>query len=479
MKREILRMSGICQSENGREIVRDGAIYLFQKEIIGIVGKSNVGKSALIGALTGEYPCDTGMIWIAERKRKISSVEQSRREGVFLIKDESSLVEEFTIRDTMKLNFAFVGKRIKYSEYSRHCMEILEFLGIEENADVCIGDLDFHERVLIEMAQALICNVRILVFDNVISLLPATIKEQIRKLFVLLKEKGISIILIENQVDYIKEYIARLYVIRRGIIVAMLREEEIEGGLILSLMEGQKFVPKEGKLKRIEKMNRQVKALEFRNVHTRDQVIRDLSFVLYEKECLGVWNRNRHSGKGIIDILSGEAEMDYGEISVHNRACRKWNSYMLKRYGIVVIPEEEQLFSNMNIGENIMMAALWRNSYGGILPKEGELRYLVQELCGEYMANEGNDIFPAKAVPNSALMRKKVALCRAIAAGARIIIYNNPSLKLDMREREVFNQDILRTQKKGISQIIISSQQDSLDPVCGRTIQLEEGEIVK
>ena len=461
------------------EIVRAGGIYLFQKEVIGIVGNSSVGKSTMIGAVTGEYPCDEGRIWIAEYMKKISSVEQARREGVFLIKDESSVVEEFTIRDTIKLNFAFMRKKTKYPKYSRRYKEILQSLGIDKNLDIRISSLAFHERVLIEIAQALICDVKILVFDNVMSLLPASFRDNMNKLFSLLKEREISLILIEKQVDYIKEYIERLYIMRRGVIMAMLRKHEIEEELVLSLMEGQKFVPKEGKFKRVEQANTQAKVLRFHNVRTHNQVIKDLDFSLYDGECLGIWNRNRHSGESILGVLSGEVIIDDGRVTIHNQRCGKLNSDILQRYGVAVIPEKDQLFSNMNIEENIMMAALSRNSYGGILPKEGELKYLVQELCGEYMLDEGNVIFPIKAIPNSLLIQKKVSLCRAIAAEAKIIIYSNPSLKLDVREKEAFNQDILRTQKKGISQIIISAQQDSLYPVCGRIIRLEEGKIIK
>lgn len=463
MKKEVLRMNGICLSEGVVEIVRDGALHVFENEIAGVVGKNHAGKSSLLGAATGEFPCQSGDIWIDEHKKRVESIQQARKEGVFLIKDESSLINEFTIKDTMKLNFAFAQKKMRFSVYFKRCKETLEFLNVRDDYDTQIKNLNFHKRVLIEIAQALICNGRILVLDNVMSLLPVKAREQMHQVFRMLQLRGISIILVENQPDYIREYLSRLYVMRKGKVVAELQKEEMSEELILSLIEGEPFEPKHGRLQKIDHVDTTAKMLEFKDVYTEDRVIDGLSFTLHENECLGIWNRNRHSGKGILDILEGKVNISSGEI---------WAAYE-----ILTLPEEDELLSNMPLGENIKLAALKRNAYGGIVPKEGELRYLVQDLCSDYLADDGYRLFSNQVIPDSVLIRKKVSLCRAIAAGVRIIVYNNPWLKLDVREKEIFNQDILRTQKKKIGQVIIAAQLDDLYPVCNRILKIEAGQI--
>lgn len=463
MKKEVLRMSGICLNEGVVEIVRDGALHVFESEIAGVVGKNHAGKSSLLGAATGEFPCQSGDIWIDEHKKRIESIQQARKEGVFLIKDESSLINEFTIKDTMKLNFAFAQKKIRFADYFKRCRETMEFLNVRDDYDTQIKNLNFHKRVLIEIAQALICNGRILVLDNVMSLLSGTAREQMHQVFRMLQMRGISIVLVENQPDYIGEYISRLYVMRKGKVVAELEKEEMSEELILSLIEGEPFEPKPGRLQKLNHVDTSVKMLEFKAVYTEDQVIDGLDFTLQENECLGIWNRNRHSGKGILDILEGKVRISSGEI---------WTVYKL-----LTLPEEDALFTNMPLGGNIKLAALKRYAYGGVVPKEGELRYLVQDLCSDYLADDGYRLFSNQVIPDSVLIRKKVSLCRAIAAGARIIVYNNPWLKLDVREKEIFNQDILRTQKKRIGQVIISAQLDDLYPVCNRILKIEAGQI--
>jgi len=247
--------------------------------------------------------------------------------------------------------------------------------------------------------------------------------------------------------------------------------------LILSLTEGERFTPRQGKLHKIDRVDEAAKILEFKNVYSADGVIRKLSFVLYADECLGLWNRNRHSGQGILDIVEGKVGILSGQIWMEGRYFDKKSIHNINNYGLLTLPETDELYSNMSLGENIQISAIKKNSYGGIIPKTGELRYLVQDLCSEYLSDEKYRLFSNQRIPNSVLIKKKVSLCRAIAAGARIIVHNNSSLKLDIREKEIFQQDILRTQKKRIGQIIIAAQIDDLYPVCNRILQIEEGKI--
>lgn len=477
VKSERLRLHNICFSENSIEIVRDGTLHVLKGEVIGVAGKNHAGKSTFFGAATGEFPCQSGEIWIDEHRKKINSIIQARKEGIFLIKDESSLIKEFTIKDTMKLNFAFVKNKISYAEYIKKYREILKILKVTESYDMDISKLNFHKRVLVEIAQAFICNVKILIFDNVVSLLSNNARLQFEIIFNMLCRKGISVILIENDAEMIKEYIERLYIMRKGKVVAELDRRELEEELVLALLEGEKFIPNPGKLQRIEEVDFSKVMLEFNHVYSRDKVIKDVSFLLYANETLGIWNRGRHSGQAILDILEGKLKLESGVIKMEGEEFYNVNKNNLKKCSIWVIPEKDKMCSNMDIGENISLSALKRNAYGGVLAKKGEIKFLVNDLCGEYLMDEGYRIFPNQSIPDNILIQKKVSLCRAIAGGARIIIFNNPDLKLDIREKEKFKQDILRTQKKKISQIIISASIDSLYPVCNRILQIDEGRI--
>lgn len=472
-------MKDICTMESSIETVQNGNFHVFENEIVGLVGKNHAGKSTLMGAVTGEYPCSSGEIWIREQRKKISSIEQARKEGIFLIKDESSLIGGFTIEDTMKLNFAFAGREVKYSQYVKKYKNTLNLLEVSDAYDTPIQNLNFHKRVLIEIAQALVCDAKLLVLDNVVSMLSSTARHQMKALFKLLTMQGLSLVLIENQEDVIRVFLDRLYIMRKGCVAAELSREEISHELTISLIEGTAFLPRESSLYAQEQMTDGSSVLEFKRVCTEDGVTKQLTFSVYQGETLGIWNRNRHSGKAITDILEGKVKVTSGNILVNGVFYKNMLADKVARYGLATVPEKDELFSNMDLGENISLAALKRKAYFGVVKREWELRYLVQQLCSQYFSDRGSRLFPNQRIPEGVLPKKKVSLCRAIASGAKIIVYDNPCLKMDIREREVFIQDILRTQKKQITQVVISSQLDTLYSACNRILQLDEGRIVK
>lgn len=478
MKKEIIRMKDICTIEDSIETVRNGNIHVFENETVGIVGKNHAGKSSMMGAATGEHPCTSGDIWIREKKQKIENIEQARKAGVFLIKDTSSLIDGFTIEDTMRLNYAFVGKGIRYRDYIKKYRNTLKFLEVTDSYDTMIRDLNFHKRVLIEIAQALVCEARLLVLDNVVSMLSSTARRQMHKLFQLLRMQGISLVLIESQEKEIKEYLNRLYIMRNGRIAAELTVEEMDEALIRALVNGEPYIIQK-KEHFFPCSQNTTKVLEFCHVSTADQVIQKLDFTLYDGEILGIWNRNHHSGKAITDILEGRKEIKSGNVWVQGKRYENQCEDKISRYHLLTVPESDELFTNMTVGENISISALRRTSHMGIVRRKGEECYLCQELCGEYLSEGGVKIFHNQKTPDGVLFRKKISLCRAIAAGAQIIVYHNPFLKMDMKEREIFFQDILKTQKRKISQLVISSQLDTLYPVCSRILQVEKGKVMK
>lgn len=479
MRREVLRMQRIKFSQNAIDIVDNGNLHVFKSEVVGVVGRNRAGKSTMLGAVTGEYPCHQGDIWINEQKKQIASIEDARKKGIFLIKDGSSLISEFTIKNTMKLNFAFVKKRERYHTYIKKCRETLCTLDVCEDTDTRIRNLNFHKRVLIEIAQALVCDAEVLVFDNVISMLSQPACSQMENIFQLLKGRGISIILVESQPESILRYLDRLYIMRKGRVVGELGRDEMEDGLIFSMMDGEPFQPKDGNLKMLEEVDASREVLSFCHVKSLNGVLRDLSFTLYSKETLGIWNRNRHSGQEVLDVLAGKSGLASGTILVRGIEFNELGNGMLEKEKVFLIPEEDMFCTNMNLEENISLAALRANSYGKVVRKEGELRYLVHNLSSEYLSDEGYRIFPSQDIPDNVLISKKASLCRAIAGGAEVIVYNNPYLKMDYREREIFSRDILKTQKRKISQVIISAQLDSLYPVCNRVLRLYEGRITE
>ncbi|MDD3339829.1 MAG: ATP-binding cassette domain-containing protein [Lachnospiraceae bacterium] len=482
MKKEILRMSNIVSYNETVQTVKNAELNIFEGEVAGLIGKNYMGKRAFIGAITGETPCQSGTIWINEKKVLISSIEKARNVGVFQIKQETSIIETFTIGDMIAMSYAFMKKKnrsMKYSAYLKVWDEVLQVLEVNEVDTTLIGNMHFSKRVLIEFAQALCCEAKLLVLDNIMNYFSPTAKKHMEKVFLICRGRGVSILLIENNPESLLPLVSRMFIMRKGRIVDVLEKNELNTNLILSLMEGEAFQYRQTIDEVKERIPNKKTMIRFEHSMGNDENTKDVFFTLYENEILGLWNQNRHSGKSLADIFIGRNKIRQGELYLFDRLVRRGKVDPYEEKGIYVITEEEELFSNMNFEENLEMGALKKNAFWGIVKNERELHYQVQEIMGEYFSTESRVYQPHQYIPDNLLIKKKVVLCRAILAKAKVIIYCDPWIKMDMREQEAFTQDILRTRKHGITQLIISSQIDLLCNISNRVLQIDQGEIVK
>lgn len=479
VRKEILRMYQIKCHEDVLETVHSAAINLFEGECVGLVGNNDSGMRNFMGAITGEFSCSSGYVWIAERRLNITSIEQARKEGVFLIKYTTSLIDEFSIMDTLKLNYAFVVGKMRFRQYIKRGKKILELLGIYENYDTLIHNLRYHQRILLEIALAISCDAKILVLDNAVSFFSATSLPHMKEIFHIIKSLGISIVFLEVQPSSLLQIVDRMYIMRRGRTVAVLGKEEMNMELILSLIEGQKVILEDKKFNTFQPADSSSKIMEFNGVWSNDKVIRDLSFCLFEGEILGLYNRNRHSSQGLEDIFSGNSNVISGNIEFRNQIFPCGSVLPFNQKGIFILTENDELFSNMTLEENLEIAALKKKAHGGIIKKECELKYMVQEIIGEYISDETDMYLPGLRIPDSVLIRKKAVLCRAILAEPEVLIFSNPFSRMDIKERKIFSRDIIKTKCMKISQIIISSELEMLYPICDRIIRIENGKAVE
>lgn len=470
MKKEVLRVQ--CAPEN-TEMNLSGCIRLYQGETIGIVGRNNSGKSVFMGTATGEWPNTSNEVKINERVKKIQNITDARKNGIFLIKGKSSLIEQFDRKSSFKLNYAFIHKKMSYSKYRKKCKRVLELLAVSSEETKLIQDYSFHERILLEIAQALVCDAKILVFDNVISMLSESTFRDFTELFEVLHDLEVSIILIESQFERIQFLTDRLYVFCDQKVAAELYASEMDAHLVHNLMDGEKMND-ESQKRLVRDGDERIKMVTFQNVCSSDHVIQGLNFSLYVNEVLGILNQNLHSGKALIDLLSGKTEVVSGNMITRHYLSEK---NILKNQEISVIAEDDSFCSNLTIGQNISLSAMRKLSYGSVIKNEGELRYLEQSMKDDYFSNIGEPVYFDQKVPDSVLIRKKMALCRAIASGAKIIVHENPFMRMDYFEKNIYIDDIVKTQKKGISQIVISYQRDYLERVCSRILVLEKGNI--
>ncbi len=196
------------------------------QKITGLIGPNGSGKSTLINLLTGMIPYDSGMVLIGD-KTKLSKVESHEvpTYGITRTFQDVRLFEQMPVIDNILV--VLTEKNVWSSMFEKHtafhqekAKEVLERMGIWEKRNELAYNLSYGQRKLLEVARALAMDADIYFFDEpfagmfpeMVKIVSSVIKE--------LRDKGKTVILVEHNMELIRELCDHLVVMDTGGLLA-------------------------------------------------------------------------------------------------------------------------------------------------------------------------------------------------------------------------------------------------------------------
>ena len=204
--------------------------------------------------------------------------------------------------------------------------------------------------------------------------------------------------------------------------------------------------------------------------------LRDVDLQLFPGEVLGVVGDNGAGKSTLMKVLSGVHPPSKGRIVFDGEAVRFDSPRDARDLGIEMVYQDLALAGNMNIAENIYLGREPRKKIlGGMLT-------LFDHRKGLGMAKDHLDNLnirvksvEQKVEELSGGQRQAVAIARAIAFDARVVIMDEPTAALAIKEVGKVLDLIVGLKDRGISVVIISHRMDDIFYVCDRVMALYHG----
>ena len=196
----------------------------------------------------------------------------------------------------------------------------------------------------------------------------------------------------------------------------------------------------------------------------------DLTVEAGEIHCLAGENG---SGKStLIKIVSGvQAPEPGGRIAIGGEVVGRLTSAESIRRGVQVIYQDLSLFTNLTVAENIA-AGLHR----GVHLVD---RRLIRRTAEAAIARIGVALDPEAFVADLPIaQRQLVAICRAMAASARLVIMDEPTASLTRREVDSLLALALELKRSGVAVMFVSHRLDEVLEIAERVTVLRNGEKV-
>ncbi len=199
-----------------------------------------------------------------------------------------------------------------------------------------------------------------------------------------------------------------------------------------------------------------------------------VNLTLWPGEVLGVVGDNGAGKTTLMKVLSGLHPPSGGQLLVNGEEVRFASPRDAQRLGIEMVYQDLALAGNLRIDENIFLGRERTRSFGPIrLVDHAANLALAQQHLDKLMIRVKS--IGQRVEELSGGQRQAVAIARATAFDARVVIMDEPTAALAVREvRKVL--DLIKDLKThGISVILISHRLDDVFYVCDRVMALFHG----
>ena len=197
-----------------------------------------------------------------------------------------------------------------------------------------------------------------------------------------------------------------------------------------------------------------------------------VNFSVRRGEVHALLGENGAGKSTLIKILAGAVQRDEGEIWFDGQSYDQYSPHDAIQMGISVIYQEFNLVSKMSIEENIFLGKEYRN---GIFADKKAMMQKAREVFEPL----GGDIDPGVKVSKlSVAYQQLVEISKAILNRAKIIVMDEPSAALSIRELEILFKLIRQLRSEGTSIIYISHRLEEVFEIADRVSVFRDGKYV-
>lgn len=228
----MLEVSGLSKHFNGVQAVADVSFKIERGRITSLIGPNGAGKTTLFNIICGYTKPDRGDVELEGNKLNSSGPHLRASRGIGRTFQNLRIIGKISVLDNVMLAFGnhVNGGFIKALNHSFRRQEEaknrdrayghLEFVGLAEKAAEPASDLSYGQQKLLSLACCLALDAKLLMLDEPVAGVNQETIIRILSLLQKLKDKGITVFLIEHNLDAVMRISDRLIVMDEGKIIA-------------------------------------------------------------------------------------------------------------------------------------------------------------------------------------------------------------------------------------------------------------------
>jgi len=224
----ILEGNAVTKHFGGLAAVSDMNFGVDRQEVVGLIGPNGAGKTTLFNLISGALIPESGTIRFQEHNITGLKPHLICRRGLARTFQSVRVFPHMSAHANVQVAALFGGADgISAAEANRETVELLEFVGLSDVGAVLAKDLKLPNQKRLEVARAMATKPELLLLDELMAGLNPTEVAQAMELVTRIRDRGITIFMIEHVMKAIMNVCDRIIVLNHGEKIAEGTPQEI------------------------------------------------------------------------------------------------------------------------------------------------------------------------------------------------------------------------------------------------------------
>jgi branched-chain amino acid transport system ATP-binding protein len=221
----LLAARGITAGYGKRQVISEVNLRVEEGEVVGVLGHNGAGKTTLLKCLFRLVPLVDGEIeFLGENLNRATSVETVKR-GISFTPAETPIFRDLTVRENLELGAYRVRDRAGIRQRIDEAIQIFPVLADRQRE--LAGRFSGGQQRQLSIAIALMAQPRLMLLDEPsLGISPAVVASTFATIRDLARDRGMSVLVVEQNVHAVTGIADRIYVLRNGSIVLQESGEE-------------------------------------------------------------------------------------------------------------------------------------------------------------------------------------------------------------------------------------------------------------
>ena len=239
---DMIELDGLTKKFGGITAVNDVSFRVEGHQICALIGPNGAGKTTAFNLISGIYVPTSGTVTFCGKVLNKMKPNRIAKEGIARTFQNIRLFSKMTALENVMAGFTCHTKADVFSiifrprvcererkETEEKALQILDYIGILDKKDDLAGSLPYGHQRLLEIARALAIQPKLLMLDEPAAGMNKAEKQDLIRLITKIRDdRGITIMLVEHDMDVIMAISDVIAVLNYGSLLAFGTKEEIQ-----------------------------------------------------------------------------------------------------------------------------------------------------------------------------------------------------------------------------------------------------------